>query len=308
MESLGFSDASSMWSDSPIPLPVPTPGAQPAPRTGRHVAPPPVPDPIAAWQPAEFGNRLAGSNIRWGPILTLVVLIAAAAGLGYWLNEHADANASAMSIAVEASATALDDALPQLESFNSALVEPPETVDTLGLNTVDGAARELFTASGDIPDAESATRSAAAAATAAALDGVRMASDAHAYHAAVTPILVAPELETDPALIELDEAAREFGAWQLAFDQVRNALPEGVLPDVTDQLDVLSADMTGILSEYMDALAADDGVATAAVLAGLAQRLGETDQALNAALVDVQDRVDERVADTRTALDDILPG
>jgi hypothetical protein len=308
MECLGFSDAASTWSDSPVPF-VMTVAPQSTPTgTGRHVAPPPEPDPIAAWQPAEFGNRLAGSNIRWGAIVALVVLVATAAGLGYWLNQRATANASANSIAVETSATALDDALPALEVFNSGLVDSSETDDTVGLNTVDGAARDLFTASGAVPDSERATRSAAAAATSAALDGVRLAGDAHAYRSAVSPILVAPELETDPALIELDQAARDFGVWQLGFDQVRNALPEGVLPDVTQRLDALSADLTAILGDYMDALAADDGAAAAAVLSGLAEQIGEIDDAMTAALFDVQDRVETRVAETRAALDDILPG
>ncbi|HEY6634582.1 MAG TPA: hypothetical protein VI141_03105 [Acidimicrobiia bacterium] len=306
MECLGFSDASSTWSDSPVPFAMTV--APPSTRAGRHVAPPPESDPIAAWQPAEFGNRLAGSNIRWSVIVALVVLVATTAGLGYWLSQRAAADASANSIAVEASATALDDALPELESFNSALVDSSGTIDTLGLSTIDGAARDLFTASGAVPDSERATRSAAAAATAAALDGVRLAGDAHAYRSAVSPILVVPELETDPALIELDQAARDFGVWQLGFDEVRNALPDGVLPEVTQQLDALSADLTTILRDYMDALAADDGAAAAAVLGGLADQIGEIDGALDAALVDVHDRVETRVAETRTALDDILPG
>lgn len=306
MECLGFSDAASTWSDSPVPFAMTV--ATPSTPAGRHVAPPPEPDPIAAWQPAEFGNRLAGTNIRWGAIVALVVLVAATAGFGYWLSQRAAASASANSIAVEASATALDDALPELEVFNSGLVGTNETIDTVGLNTVDGAARDLFTASGAVPDSERVTRSAAAAATAAALDGVRLAGDAHAYRSAVSPILAAPELETDPALIELDQAARDFGVWQLGFDQVRNALPEGVLPDVTQRLDALSADLTAILGDYMDALAADDGAAAAAVLSGLAEQIGEIDDAMTAALFDVQDRVETRVAETRTALDDILPG
>ncbi len=154
MECLGFSDAASTWSDSPVPFAMTV--ATPSTRTGRHVAPPPEPDPIAAWQPAEFGDRLAGSNIRWGVIVALVVLVATTGGFGYWLSQRAAANAAANSIAVEASATALDDALPGLEAFNSGLVDSRETIDTVGLNTVDGAARDLFTASGAVPDSERA--------------------------------------------------------------------------------------------------------------------------------------------------------
>jgi hypothetical protein len=296
MESLGFSDASSTWSDNPIVVPFVEP-------RGRHVAPPPPPDLLADWQPEEIGGRLMGSNVRWGLISALFVLVAGLAATAIWAYERPAALAAASAEAVTAEATALAAALPTLESFNIDLLVGDQPLVSSDLFAVEGAARSLFQVSGDIAADESGIRSAATTAASAALDGVRALSDAQAYQVAIVPILVAPGLETDPTLIELDDAARSFGDWQLQFDGVRTALPEDSMPTVTEQLDIVSGDLAATLTSYLDALRTDDRTAAAGVVTELGLRLDDVGSALTAALEDAQREVAERIGETRQALD-----
>jgi hypothetical protein len=298
MESLGFSDAASTWSDSPAPVL--------SPSTGRHLAPPPAPDPLADWHPEAIGRRLDGANFRWSLLVVTLTIIGGLAYGGLWLYQRPAAQAQASVTAVASSAEDLEASLPLLEQFNEALSTADQTADTAGLFTVDDAARALFSASGDSPSTETAIRSDASGAAGSALDGVRLARDAHAYRLAVGPILIAPALETDPTLIELDEAARSFGAWQLHFDEVRTALTDTVLPGVTDQLDILSGDLTAILGDYVDALREDDMTAADAVVAGLSGHLASIEQSLVTAIEDVQTRVRTRIVETRQALASLL--
>jgi hypothetical protein len=299
MESLGFSDASSTWSDNPIVVPFVEP-------RGRHVAPPPPPDLLADWQPEEIGSRLTGSNVRWGLISLLFVLAAGLAATAIWAYQRPAALAEASTEAVTAEATALATALPTLESFNVDLLVGDQTFISSDLFAVEGAARTLFQVSGDISSNESGVRSAATTAASAALDGVRILSDAQAYQMAIVPILVVPGLETDPALIELDEAARTFGDWQMRFDEVRTALPEGSMPKVTEQLDIVSGNLAATLTSYLDALRTDDRTAAASVVTELGVRLETVGTALTAALEDAQREVAGRIGETRQALDVLL--
>ncbi len=291
MESLGFSNPDSIWSDSPS-----------APATIPH-APVDGHDTLADWAPTEVMERLGGRNTRWGLVAFTIVVIGAMAGAAaWWLYQRPVNHAAASQAAVMESAENLESSLSGLEEFNAELTIAGEDADTSGLFAADAAARQLFTDSGGLPGTESATRSAAAAASSAVLDGVRLDSDAHAYHTAVRPILITPGLETDPALIELDEAARSFGDWQLRFDEVRTALPDGVLPGVTEQLDVLSGDLSNLLTAYVDALRNDDRVGAADVLAGLSARLEVLSEELESALVSTKDEVAGRIAEARAAL------
>lgn len=298
METLGFSDATSIWSDTPMATPAP-----PQPR-GRHLAPPPEPDPLAEWQPQEFGSQLNRGNLRWGLLIGIFLLAAGATAFGLWLYQRPNAQTLASAQLLVTHAEQLSEALPDLESFNATLLAGGPEPAATDLFAVDGAARDLFDAAGDVP--ASPSRSAAAAAAGSALDGVRLAGDAHSYRMAVLPTLVPPALQTVPALIELDEAARNFGEWQLRFDNVRSALPSGTLPHVTEQLDVLSGDLTTILGDYVDALREDDEAATEQVLAVLGERLGEVATTLSVAVEEIQVRVSTRITEARAALDSLL--
>jgi hypothetical protein len=301
MESLGFSNPSSTWSDTPEA----TNTSPYVELKGRHVAPPAEPDTLADWQPEEFGGRLTGSNVRWSLTSLVLVVVAGLGALGFWLYQRPATQAAASATVAMAHAENLSDVLPDLEAFNASLLNPTEAADPATLFAVDAAARSLFEASGDLPTSDAKTRTAAATASSAALDGTRLAGDAHAYQLAVLPILVAPELETDPNLIELDEAARRFGEWQLLFNDVRNALPEGVMAPTTEQLDIISGEFASILSSYVDALRADDQGATEGVLAGLGSRLGEIAEQMASSVTDVQGRVSARVEEARAALEQL---
>lgn len=297
MESLGLSDSSSTWSDRPLDVAIQNPVS-----SGRHLAPPPEPDPITGWQTAEFGSRLTGSNLRWGLIGFLLVLTVIAGAVTFWLLQRPALQAQANRVELSAASDALNGLIPDLEAAETAFLDTPDAIETATLNSVNAAARQLFTASGGLPESETTLRAAATSASGAALDAVRLLNESHAYRMAVGPMLTLPDLETDPKLIELDEAARTFGGWQLTFDNMVKALPDGVLPEVTEQLDILSADLSTVMDDYVEALRSDDAAATGAVLSALAERLTAIGSTLDTALANTQVEVGVRIDEVRAAL------
>ena len=292
MESLGFSDSTFTWSDSPQPDTVAAPTEDSTPV-----------DPISEWTPAEFGGRrYDGPNFRWSLLLVFMAAVAAVGAFGYWLYQRPAVEATANEAAVVSTAAELEASLPALERFNATLLDLEATPDTAELFAVDAAARALFDASATLGNDSIETRSSAAAAAGSALDGLRLAGDAHAYTQAVLPILTAPALETDPASIGLDEAALAFGEWQLRFDDVRTALPDGVHHGVTEQIDVLSGDLTGILNDYVEALRSDDRSAVEGVTNDLTRRLEELGELLMTAVGEAQEEVTGRIGAAQAAL------
>ncbi len=302
LETLGFSDATTTWSESPLKT-VETADEPQVQRRGRHEA---EPDPLSDWHPEEIGRRLIGGNVRWSLVAVLVLVVAGAVALAYWLYQHPSAIEQASLATVTEHALALDASLSVLEEFNAALLEDTESTGTADLFALQGEARTLFNSSGALDGSATDLRAAALRAASSTLDGIRLADTAHSYRAAVLPILVAPRLETDPALIALDEAARQFGTWQLSFDQVRTALPDEVLPNVTQQLDILAGDLTSIMGRYVDALREDDANAANGALLEMSSRLAQIHSVLNNAIADIQERVSERVDESRESLDRIL--
>ncbi len=200
----------------------------------------------------------------------------------------------------------LESALPTLEQFNTGLIATDVPTETSGLATLEATARSLFAASADLGSSQTGLRAAASQASASTLDAIRLATEARSYRAAVLPMLTPPELETDPELIELDEAARQFGDWQLGFDNVRTALPENILSDVTQQLDILSGDLSTLLGRYVDALREDDPPAVERVMSDLSERLAAVDGLLESELGAIQTRVETRIGEARQALDRIV--
>lgn len=302
MESLGFSNPSATWSDSPAQVQV-----MPVERRGRHEAPEPEPETVADWKPEDVGERLTGRNVRWSVILVSLLLVAGLGSLAYWLYQRPVARAEASVASVITGAENLQDVLPVLETFSDSLTGG-EAVNSTELFVVDQAARALFDASATLAGTSAEMRSSAGAASAATLDGVRLAGDANSYRLAVAPILVPPELETDPNLIELDEAARNFGAWQLRFDEVRTAIPDETMTATTEQLDILSGDLPNFLTRYMDALREDDQSLANSVLDDLAVRVGGIDEQMTESLTEIQARVADRVAETEKSLRLVLGG
>ncbi len=302
LETLGFSDATTTWSDSPVKT-VKTVDKPEDKRRGRHEA---EPDPLSDWHPEEIGGQLTGGNVRWSVVVVLVLVVAGAAAFAYWLYQRPSTVEQASLAKVTEQALALDASLSALEEFNAGLLENTASTGTAELIAVESEARTLFSSSGALDGSATELRSAALRAASSTLDGVRLADAAHSYRAAVLPILVAPRLETDPELIALDEAARQFGAWQLSFDQMRTALPDEVLPDVTQQLDILAGDLTSMMGRYVDALREDDENAANGALLELSSRLAQIHSVMNNAIGDVHERVSGRVAEARESLDRLL--
>lgn len=296
LEALGFTDVASSWSDTPLPQ---TPN-----QPGRHLAPAPEPETVADWQPRDIGARLEGSNVRWSVVAAVLLLMVGVAGLGYWMYQRPAAIERAAAAEALIQAQTLRSELPMLSDFNNELLVVDSAASPERLDLLEEAARALFDTSGRLNQID--LRSRASRAAGSSLDGIRLARQTHAYRSAVTPLLDAPQLETDRDLIELDEAARLFGNWQREFDKMRTALPEDVLPRVTEQLDVLSAELSSFLRRYVDALRADDVSAAHNVLTALGSRLDVTEGVLVDSIEDIQARIDIRLDETRTALDRIL--
>jgi len=292
LESLGFTDVARSWSDSPI-------MGDELPR-GRHLAEPPKAEEMADQRPQEFGRQLAGPNVRWGMITLIVVVVGGLAAFGYWLSGRPAAVELSARIDLATKAETLQTALPLLTELNRGLRDPEPAIGLESLDSVESVARDLFTISGSI--AENDLRSAASQAASSTLDGIRLIRGTYAYRSAVLPILNTPILETDRDLITLDEAARSFGTWQLAFDNVRTALPDEVLSAVTQQLDILSAELTSFLGRYVDALRQDDRASVESVLFSLGARLDETEQLLWNMVDEIHARVQTRIDETVAAL------
>ncbi|HUG08603.1 MAG TPA: hypothetical protein VMP13_06880 [Acidimicrobiia bacterium] len=301
LETLGFSDATTTWSDSPV-----TEKTVDKPedhRRGRHEA---EPDPFSDWHPAEIGGPLTGRKVRWSVVVIFVLVVAGAAAFAYWLYQRPSVIEQASVATVTERALALDASLSALDDFNADLLGDTASTGTAKLFALESEARTLFSTSGALDGSATELRSAALRAASSTLDGVRLADAAHSYRAAVLPTLVPPTLETDPELIALDEAARQFGAWQLSFDQMRTALPDEVLPDVTQQLDILAGDLTSIMGRYVDALREDDEAGANGALLELSSRLAQIRSVMNNAIADVHGRVSGRVAEARESLDRLL--
>lgn len=290
LESLGFSDAAFTWSDTPTDVTTSS--------RGRHETT------VADLEPIDFGHQLDGGNVRWSLVTLIVLLLGGVGAFGYWLYQRPAVMEQAAVSEVVATAQDLEAAIPSLIAANGGLGGVEAVPDAPTLATVESDARALFELSGSVGDFE--TRVAASEAAAATLDALRLVRETGSYQAAVAPALAAPPLETDPEAIALDEAARSFGDWQLSFTGMRSALPEGVLPQVSDQLDIISADLTRVLGDYVDALRADDQHAADRTLSILGARLTEVGATMEQSIVDIQNRVELQLAEATSALQRLL--
>ncbi len=288
METLGFSESTSVWSDRPLPQ-------NPPQFANNHLA-----ETLADWEPTEVGTDFTKRKVRWGLIVTLLVLAGVVTYGTLWFMQRPAEQAAAATAGVATEATSLAATLPGLEEANASLVEGVVSSDALV--ATDQAARSLFESSSGLEDQREA-RSAASDAASKSLDAVRLINDANAYRLAVTPILNAPDLVFDPELTELDEAARSFGDWQLQFDAARTALPDGVLSDITEQLDILSGNLDVTLRAYIDGLRENDASAARQAIDDLATQLDAISVDLSSALAETQARATERIEEAKAALD-----
>ncbi len=266
----------------------------------------PAVDPITNWVPTEMGSRLYRGRIRWG-VLTALIILASTLGLfAYWLYQRPAAMVAEAVSSVEEVAGQLQSELQTIAAATATLEAPDPRTPLPEMLALDAAARALFEASASLPASETTSRAAAVNAAGDALDVTSVMGDAFAYRAAVIPVLVAPDLETDPALIALDEAAQAFAVWQTQFDAVRAALPAGGLSSVTSQLDAVSSDLDSIRVKYLDSLREDDRWGAIVALRRLDERLSEAEGALFQALGAIRVRVDERITSALGAVEALL--
>jgi hypothetical protein len=305
MEVLGFIDtpgAATTWTTTETPLPSGTHTTSAGTPTAE---PPSIEEILETWVPNDVDSDLTRKKIRWGRVAGVVLFAAFVGVVGYWLyTQPAQVTAQARAGVVD-EAMSLQGHLDTLAALNAtlaadALAAPTATADLLA---ADDQARSLFDVSGALPPSHATSRSLAADAAGDVLDASRLVGDAIAYRAAITPVLVVPELETDSALIELDDAALLFGEWRSRFDRVRAALPTTVLSEVSAEFTLVSGEINSIQTRYLDSLRNDDAALAASTLDRLANRLAGVEVLLGASLADIQTRVTERLASAGSALD-----
>jgi hypothetical protein len=297
MELLGFMDrpeVAGSWSPSP---------ALDA-TVGRHTQST-APTRLADRVPTDVGAEFLKGNIRWTVFAALILIGAGIAALGAWVAQKPVSDREAALAGVQNSAADLRPAVAELTAFNEGLagIEVDTSSVNESLTRVDGLARQLFTDSASLPQADATSRGLATDASGDALDATKLLREAYAYRAVVLPVLATPSLVTDPELIELDEAVRQFGVWQARFDEVRAALPDEFMAKVTVELDSISTQLEVMLSDYVDALRAGDAAAAQSVAESLQRRLTSAQSILFAALGDVQTRVQRHIDGSLSAID-----
>ena len=284
MESLGFSETPTVTYTRARP-----PVTQSRPRA-RHVADPVVKprtvqeiwdttelrdDTVADWEPLAVERRL-DKGVRWSVVL-IWLLVAAIIGLGGYLIWQDRMQSSSTAVAdVQDAAENLDSSLESLTlaatSFDAEA--GPVTNEILSATAAaDDAGRALFSAAANLPATRATTRSIASEAASQALAASRSLTNVSAYIGAVTPILTAPNLITDPELIDLATAATDFGEWQARFEMISSNLPDDVMTEVNEELAVLLGELDEVQASYLDALREDDRESALEVVRELEGRL-----------------------------------
>lgn len=273
MESLGFTETPIVTYSTP------SVAASDAPRTARHLATPPSTrhgtveeiwntteldaESMADWAPIDVEKRL-NKKVRL-PLVAIWILIIGVIGAGgLWLWQNADRTSETAIADVQNAGSALGDSLDPLAAA-AASIDPangsiPETILPAVADT-DTASRALFTAAADLSGTQSGSRSVATEAATLALDATGTLSNLSAYIGAVTPILTAPTLITEPELIDLQTAVAEFGTWRSTFGMVLSNLPAGVMPELTAELNAIRNDLEAMQGAYVDGLREDDRIA-----------------------------------------------
>ena len=240
------------------------------PPVGQPVGPPRH-DPFADWTPTEVAQKLVKSNVRWGFMAGILMIAFGVTGIGYWLYQQPTvATRAAHDELVETAAT-LQPTIAAILALD--LAEVGSTTSQLAL--VNTSARSLFEVAGTLPNSLSNERSIAAEIAGQSLEGTRILNNAYAYRSAVLPLLEAPQFETDPDAIGLDDAAAVFGIWQTRFQGVATALPSGIMGRLGDELSLISGDLDALQTRYLDALRLDDPEGAALVVHELDSRLGD---------------------------------
>ena len=295
MESLGFIESpatvTTSWLAPPTSAPPEIPLVAPRTKRGAHERT------VADLEPNDTTEFLVRRNVRWGLLTVMVLLLGALTAGAVWLWQRPAIMADSALAAVESAAENLEPELMSLSDIASKLSAPglDSTEFTDQTRSVDQQARELFNAAGALPSSAAESRTAAADTATSALDASRLIRDAVAYRSTAVQILVPPALETDPELIALDDAVRTFGTWQQNFNEIRSALPDGVMSQVTQELALIAGTLESIQGRYIDALRDDDPDGAAGALGDLADRLRAAEDLLWASLAEIEAKAGELI-------------
>lgn len=270
LESLGFIDSpdtANIWSTSESPAVVRV----------AHPVGPPRDDPFTDWAPSEVVQKLVSGNFRWGFMAGILMIAMGLTGLGYWIYNQPAQAAEAAQGELLATARTLQ---PTIEAILTLDLATTGSDASDQLVIVNGAARSLFDVAGTLPSTLSNERSIAVDIAGQSLEGARILNGAYAFRSAVVPILEVPAFEANPALISSDDAASTFGVWQSKFQNVTGALPSGLMDLTGAEITLISDDLDGLQTRYLDALRTDDPGAVALVLQELGVRLGNAEALL----------------------------
>ena len=260
------------------------------------------------WKPSSPDRKHLRRRFRRSRIF-LVLIIAVAVGSGaFWLYQRPGAAAQASVAAVADQATELSAALDGVSAVGAQLTAPDIALNlsSTDLFDVDNAARGLFDASGDLPGSETAARSLAADAASLSFEVSRHLRDGLAYRGALEPLLLAPSLETDPALVDLAGAALEFSEWRAHFDNVRAALPDGVAGTVSLSLEEFSSSLETRQGAYLDALRNLNQQAAETAVQALETDLGSIRELMMASMTDLAGEVDSELDTARDLIGRLL--
>jgi len=260
------------------------------------------------WKPVALDRKHLRRRFRWSRVFLVLFLSTALGGTAYWLSQRSSAVAAGSVAAVADQATHLSEALDAVAGIQEQLSAQEIAVNLSGsdLFEVDDAARGLFDASGDLPGSETATRSIATDAASLSLDVSRQLRDGLAYRGALEPILLAPALETDPALTDLATAALEFSEWRARFDSIRSALPDGVAATLTDALEDFSTSLETRQGSYLDAIRTNDLRAAEVAVQELQTNLESIRELMMTTMTGLADQVDSEVAEARDLIGRLL--
>lgn len=284
MEVLGFFDdpeQASTYRSPPAPF-----------RRGKHERS--AAGPAGAVRPAEFGAKLLGRDIRWALVAAVVTTLVITGAAAFWIYNRPNMLARQTVGEVLTQAGTLQTELSVLARLNQGLDNPSLELEALGsqLLRVEGTARDLFSAAGELSREEAAMRSLAVEAAESALNASRRLAAAHGFRAAVIPLLVPPSLETDTEFVSLEQAALDFAEWQIRFDSVLSALPAGGMEEVVAALEAISVDAQDLLPRYLDALSDGNRDAALSVTQELFRMLTEAETVLSSTMSDVKTEVE----------------
>lgn len=270
METLGFIDdteAPETWTSTSVHT-----------RENHDPAPTIIEAPLVdEWAPSDAAAIFVRAGIRWSTVISILVMLIAAAGASLWILHRPEAASTAALEQVS------EDAHLVAERSAGLAAAIRTNNETNGLvSEVDTAARSLFNSSTLMPPELAASRLAAADAATDALEATQTLSGARAYRTAVSSLLVSPALPTDPSLTLVDDAAREFSAWQTWFSGTVASLPKGVMTQPRTLLVSATSGLYVIRSNYLEGLRAGDQAAAAAAVTALEDQLNEIGSALDA--------------------------